>query len=279
MNSVVDGQPWTPPVRLPGGQLANPGAEVATGIQGGNMLDVFVIDKTGQLRVTWHVPGENAWRGPATIAYAQGFKPGGAMATGRQNGHVLDLFAVDSQGTLVEAWLLDTFQGGWRGPYPISSSGFAPPGAHVATGKQGANTLDVFVVGNDGQLHVTWLVADGPPGWPQPQPIPFLSTYSPGFPPGAAIATAIQDNAALDVFIVDNDGAVTVSWLVGEGANGWQGPAQMPGPQHVAPPGGAIVADHQLDWVVDVIVAGNKGLFGRFAVSSGGWSAPMFAIF
>jgi len=291
--SDVMGQAWTAATPVSAAGVFPAGAQLATGIQGGDGLDVFCIDTNGFLEVAWHSPGAASWSGPVPISYsggtyAPGFEPGGAIATGRQNGHVLDVFSIDKNGTLVETWLLDTFVGGWQSPGAISDEGFAPAGGGIATGVQGTNTLDVFTVSKDGQLTVSWLVGDGPPGWEHLSRcassasacvtrIPYAAAYATGFTPGSAIATGMQDGDSLDVFIVDTSGAVTVSWLVGNGSAGWQGPGQLPGGSQAIP--GAHVAaalqSSNVPNVLDVLVTGKQGTTVQYAVGSGGWSVPL----
>jgi beta-N-acetylhexosaminidase len=129
-----------------------------------------------------------------------------------------DVFRVAPNGAIEVRWVQGA--GLWQGPLPISPPGLAPPGSQVAVSNQFGepDQTDVFVVGNDGAVHVVWAVGAG--GWGGPLPVS---------PPGLAVAGAsvavsnqFGEPDQTDVFVVGNDGPVHVVWAVGAGA--WGGP-------------------------------------------------------
>jgi hypothetical protein len=284
LNVATDagGSGWTVPQPLSPAHVFPAGAPVSAGLQwpdanGNYMVDVVVVNNSGQLTVTWNPPGAS-WNGPAALPNfcnpstgVNCFAPGAHLATGRQNGHVLDLFAVDNAGELTVSWLVDNVSG-WRGPGPISSTGFAQQGAPAATGMQSASVLDVFVVNkNTGALSVNWLVKDGPgSGFPSWQPNP-LSISNATFPPSASIATGMQGGPnQIDVFAVDANGTPWVAWLVG-GQGAWSSGA-MPslGPM---PAGAPVTSANTLpdQSVLYLLSSSGTGIRGESAVGLGGW--------
>jgi hypothetical protein len=125
-----------------------------------NQTDVFAIDKNGTLRVAW-VVGAGNWNGPSPIGAAAIFLPGAGVAAGQQFGLTqTDVFAVDKNGTLNVAWVVEA--GNWNGPAPIGPAGMMLPGATPSTCQQaGLTQTDVFVVDKNGDVNVFWVVGGG----------------------------------------------------------------------------------------------------------------------
>jgi hypothetical protein len=91
---------------------------------------------------------------------------GARVAAAAQGANQLDVFAVGRDGATYVyfesaggAWTDGT--SGRRGPAAVTPAGLAPSNAHVAAAAQGSNQLDAFVVGNDGGVHVSWVVGSG----------------------------------------------------------------------------------------------------------------------
>ncbi|MFI6920557.1 hypothetical protein ACIBIZ_11450 [Nonomuraea spiralis] len=57
-------------------------------------------------------------------------------------------------------------------------------------------------------------------GQPPGEGVPMIA------PPGAGVAAAMQTSNQLDAFVVDRDGRLCVSWVVGAG--NWNGPYGLP---------------------------------------------------
>jgi hypothetical protein len=180
-----------------------------------------------------------------------------------------DAFVVDNNGTLNVLWVVQA--GDWGGPLGVGPAGFAPAGAAVAASQQiGLNQTDVFVVDSAGQLNVSWV--DNAGAWSGPLGIGPAGI----FPPGAPVAASQQIGLnQTDVFVVDNNGALNVAWVVEAGA--WGGPAPI-GPAGIFPPGAQVAVSQQFGAVnqTDVFVVDNAGQLNVFWVNNaGGWGGPL----
>jgi microsomal dipeptidase-like Zn-dependent dipeptidase len=251
---------WQAPTALTPGSFAAPGAPLATANQGGQ-LGVFVVGNNGAVDVIWWNP-TLGWLGPVAIT-PSGYAPSGAwLATGTRSSGELDVFSIGTDGSLkYMAFNL----GVWSGPYVLSVTGFAPPGAPVAAAKDVHGYLNAFVIGNDGALYTKW---DATPLWSGPTAI-----TATGFAPPNGRISAVQfsssSSPALDVFVVDDTGALDM--LTNAGTS-WQGPTALTAPG-AARPGAATsaaVQGSQLD-LIAVTVAGTE----EWTSSGTGWSAPV----
>lgn len=192
-------------------------------IFGVNQTDVFVIDDQGALYVFWVVGGEG-WHLPAEIPSAGSAPPGAPLAVSRQFGlDQTDVFWVGNDGAIYLNWVFE--DGNWQ-PQPrgaISTPESAPPpGAPLTVSRQfGLDQTNLFWVGNNGAIYLNWVFEGG--DW-QPQP---LALSPQGFaPPGAPLVVSQQFGInQTDVFVINNEGALTVTWVF-EGQL-WQGPAHV----------------------------------------------------
>jgi hypothetical protein len=133
--------------------------------------------------------------------------------------------------------------------------------------KQGDDQSNVFFIGENGALYISWVAGAG--HWVQPVQITLPALA----PPGGAVAAALQTRDQLDVFFIGNNGALYVAWVIGKGA--WQGPRQIGGP-NVAKPGGNLVAIRQLEEQLDVLFIGqNRRLQVAWVVGNGHWQGPI----
>jgi hypothetical protein len=141
-----------------------------------------------------------------------------------------------------------------------------PAGGSLATARQSDHQLDVFFIGTDGALYVSWVI-DGTT-WQGP-----VRISRPGVaPPGAGVAVAKQGANQLDVFFIGRDGALYVSWVVGGGI--WQGPLRISG-RGVAAPGGAVAAAQQGAEQLDVLYIGHdQHLNVHWVAGLGSWQGP-----
>ena len=267
--------------------LTRPGAPVAAALQAGSQLDVFHAGRDGALYVTWN--GGGIWsNGAAGVPYptriTSPIAPAGASVVAAPQGdHQLDAFVAGNDGALHVTWVVDLGQWsdgtpGRPSPAPITPTDFAPPGAPLAAAKQGDHQLDVFVVGDDGAVWVTWAVgpghwSDGTPGNSEPARI----TPTGIAPKAACLAAAHQGDNQLDVFFIGNDGAVYVTWVAGEGH--WSdGSPGFPSPVRItranfAKPGGCLATAMQSNSQLDVFGVGNDGaVFVTWVVGLGHWS-------
>src|SRR5262249_13098127 len=123
-------------------------------------LNVFAVSVYGTV-LTVFEDSDSAWSpAPAAIS-PEGIAPAGAhLACAKQSDTQLDVFFVLEDGAIWVTW--DDGDGAWTGgvdgrtPLPISAPHLAPPGAPLAVAKQGSDQWDVFVVGYDGSIWVTW---------------------------------------------------------------------------------------------------------------------------
>ncbi|HEY1633234.1 MAG TPA: hypothetical protein VGF64_00635, partial [Acidimicrobiales bacterium] len=154
----------------------------------------------------------------------------------------------------------------------ISPNGSAPPGAGLAVSPQLGvpNQTDVFSVATNGAEQVSWVQGAG--RWEGP-----MAISSPNLAPaGAHLATSPQFGVAnqTDVFVVDINGALRVTWV--QGAGSWSGHMAI-SPDGAASVGGHLVASQQFG------VANQTDLFsvvdnGAVQVSwvedAGKWNGP-----
>jgi hypothetical protein len=168
------------------------------------------------------------------------------------------------------------FQVGFQQYVPANPSYLSPPGSPVAVELQNGNQLDVFNVGRDGAVYVTWQGygqwSDGAFGHPYPARITQSLTR-----PGAFVAAAPQTVNQLDSFVAGNDGAVYVTWVVG-GGNWTDGTPGHGSPVRITPPnalpvGGCLSTAPQTSNQLDVFYVANDGaVYVTWVVGVGHWS-------
>lgn len=145
-----------------------------------------------------------------------------------------------------------------------------PPGAGIATAKRSEHQLDVFFIGSNGRLYVSWVFDDEK--WSGPARISAANAA----PPGAAVVTAQQTGYQWDIFFVDNDGRLRVYWAVDDGD--WQGPFHI-SKAGSAPPGAAVAAAHQGNNKLDVFFINADGRLCVYSVVGGGnWATTPYLI-
>jgi len=161
---VVHAGAWSGPGGMGPAGVFPPGAAVAASPQYGvpNQTDVFAIGNNGQLHVFW-VEGGGTWNGPVGLGPVGLFPPGAALTASNQYGvpNQTDVFAIGDNGQLQVFWVEGG--GAWSGPGGIGPAGVFPPGTGVAASPQYGvpNQTDVFAIGDNGQLHVAWVVGGG----------------------------------------------------------------------------------------------------------------------
>jgi hypothetical protein len=269
--------------------LGQPGSSLAVAAQNSNQLDVFNVGRDGAVYVTWQVPsgewsdGMNGHSYPAKITPSI-TRAGASVAAANQGPNQVDTFVAGNDGAVYVTWVvgLGHWSDGTTGnpfPAPITPAGVMPAGGCLTTAMQGANQLDVFYVGNDGAVHVTWVVggghwSDGTPGNPPPAPI-----TPPNFAvAGSCVAAGLQTANQLDVFAVNkNDGAVYVTLVVGLGHWSDSTPGNPPParitPQRQVDPRATLAAAQQSANQLDVFYPGPDGaLYVTWVVGLGHWS-------
>jgi GH25 family lysozyme M1 (1,4-beta-N-acetylmuramidase) len=166
---VVGAGTWGGPMPITPAGTFPAGARLAASNQFGlpSQTDVFAVGGNGASRVSW-VEGQGTWGGPMPITPAGSFLAGAPLATSNQFGlpSQTDVFGVGGNGTSRVSWVVGS--GTWNGSMPITA-GIAPDGSDLSASQQFgiANQTDVFLVGNDGSKHVSWVQGDG--SWMGPQ--------------------------------------------------------------------------------------------------------------
>lgn len=243
---------WNGPLPLHDVAIAPPGAELAAVHQPPNdQLDVFVVGDDGALRVLWEVD-EHTWSTPLSLT-AAGFAPAGASVAAAQQtpNDQLDVFVVADDGSLQLVWEVDNGQ--WKPPIALSPPGFAPPGAPLVAVRQfPLDQLNVFVVGNDGALHVTWVEGEG--NWQGPAALGPAGLAVPGAHIGAH---TLGQQSRLDVVVPGADHRLYVFTVHDAGA--WQGPAAL---------GDPVLSDHTRVVVLDSGDVYARGSSGHFLLAS-----------
>ncbi len=269
--------------------LGPPGSPIAVVTQNGNQLDVFNVGRDGAVYVTWQVSsgdwsdGMNGHPYPARISPSIAH-PGGFVAAANQGPNQVDAFVAGNDGAVYVTWVVGV--GHWTdgtpgngAPARITPSSVMPAGGCLATAAQTSNQLDVFYVGNDGAVYVTWVVggehwSDGTPGNPPPARI----TPANFAIPGTCVAAGQQTPVQLDVFVVNkNDGAVYVTWVIGtgiwtDGVGNHGSPARIT-PVEVADPRALLAAAQQTSNQLDVFYPALDGsVYVTWVLGVGHWS-------
>jgi hypothetical protein len=117
---VQGGRVWQGPLSITPTSTGPAGAALASSPQFGvpNQTDVFVVDSTGAIRVSW-VDGAGSWNGPLGITLAGNAPKGGHLATCNQAGipTQTDVFLVNNSGAAQVSWVESA--GAWQGPLQI----------------------------------------------------------------------------------------------------------------------------------------------------------------
>jgi hypothetical protein len=262
---------WQAPLGFatPGLLTFRPEASIATGFPVGTQLDVFAVSTGGTVWFSRSTSG-GAWDTMAAVSSPGVLPETGFLATGLRNTNQLHVFFVNNSGTLVSYSVSGTGTI-WTGPTTIAAN-FAPPGAPLATGRQGVtanttNQLDVFAIGTDGALKVVWAVDGG--GWNGP-----LNLTATGVAPGGGrVVTGRQGTDQLDVFYVGGNSLVDGVAVVNQGF--WSAPFILHSTGFALPGSALSTAQHgPNNNTLDVFVLGsNNSAIGFLRmIDKGAWS-------
>jgi hypothetical protein len=271
----VDGSGhWSSSMPLgPTGMTKSHAAVVASQQFGANnQTNVFLVDQTGRLLTFW-VEGSGAWQGPVTIWAGNTLSSGQNLATSQQFGapNQTDVFLVDHNGTLNVFWVKGA--GAWNGPLLFGPVGYASKGAPLAVSAQFGvpGQTDVFVVGADGSLGVFWVTNTG--GWSAE---PHLLAPAGSFSKNSHVAASLRFGTAdqTDVFVVDQNGQLTMFWVQGTGQ--WSAAVKV-GSSGLAVPGAPIAVAQRggMQDETDVFLVDTEGTLTIFSVTGAGagtWS-------
>jgi hypothetical protein len=224
---------FTPPAAITPQNRAQPGSCVAAIKQNDNQLDVLYAGNDGALYVTWEsgdsrwTDGINGFTPPAQITPLGVAPLGACVSAAKQNDNQLDAFFVAKDGAVYVTWEVNNGRwsdgiNGYTPPAQITPLNFAMPGSCVTPVKQNHNQLDAFVVDHNGEVAVTWESNDGrwtdgingftPPAAITPAGIWFLDRWIHFAPSTATVSAIKQSQSQLDAFVVDNTGAIRLSF-------------------------------------------------------------------
>jgi hypothetical protein len=174
----------------------------------------------------------------------------------------------------------------WHAMNIIGPYSFVPANAALAATARSPDNLDVFFIGNEGDVHnAYWNTSmgtdsSGNPVWGSLDVATSGGCYGTTASctgsgvPGGAVAVVSRIPTHLDVFYVGRDGGIWSSWW--DASSGWYtdevyGPSStlQPG-SAIAPPGGRITATARTSQNLDVFFVANDGGLGTSAWSTGG---------
>ena len=264
--------------------FAPPRAHITSARQNDTQLDAFFIGKSGAVLVTWE-SNDGGWQQPVPITPDGRAPPGACIAVASETPTQLDAFYVANDGAVWVSWLQP--DGTWtdgrdgrRDGARITPVNRAAPGNCVAVARQSADQLDVFYAALDGAIWATWNVnqtwTDGVGNHGNGIRVTPTGTV----PPQAEVAAIKQTDTQLDVFAVDDNGAVIVTWLQPDGT--WtDGVGVRPRPAAITPnglaPSGSTIRiawqnAHQLNaFVVDT----EGAIWITLEQNNGAWTEPV----
>lgn len=149
-----------------------------------------------------------------------------------------------------------------------------PPNASLAALTRDKLTIDLFAIGNDGNMYSNHYTA-GPDTWSGFAKV--IASGTAKAPPGAPIAAIARDANRIDLFYVDNSGQIqTVWWDAQSGVyhNHLIRTEPSAGGRSTAPPGSPVSAVAMGPNRMDVFVVNYAGRVVQFKWTSGsGWNA------
>ena len=225
-NAQHNGGRWNTPFPITGPNVAPPGAQVATVSRRPNHLDVFWADNGGAIGTQWWNgdADDGAWSAhqPFRLTDVNVVPPGGAVAVVSRQPEHLDAFWADNGGAIgTQWWNGQTPNGQWNQhpAFRITGVGVVPPGGGVAAVSRRPDHLDVFWADTGGAIGTYWWngqAANG--GWDRHAA--FRITGVNVVPPGAGVDAVARHPEQLDVFWIDNAGAIGTQWWNGQMPDG-----------------------------------------------------------
>lgn len=232
---------WNPPHPLSATSFAQPGAPLS-GVYypPGGTLEVFHVGQ-GSMRVLWKAPHvQDIWQGPHSITTnLPASADAHSAAVHYPPGETLEVFVVGNDGGIYGLWKAPHVQHNWQQPFRLANAtNLAPAGSPLtAVHYPPGGTLEVFVAGNNGAINGLWKAPHVQHMWQHPFPLVNATNLA---QPGASLAAVYYPPGEnLEVFFVDNWGALTLLWK--HRNEGWQGPIRLSG-NDFAPPGAPVTA-------------------------------------
>ena len=233
-----------------------------------NQLETFVVGADGAVYVIWKAQND-VWNAPVPLT-AAGFAPPGSpmSAVYYPLNEQLEVFVVDNAGAVNVLWKAQN--GTWNAPVPLTAAGFAPPGAPLAALYYPINEqLEVFAVDNTGAINVLWKVQNGT--WNAP-----VALTGPGLAPAGASLSGVYYplNEQLEVFVVDNTGAINVLWKAQNGT--WNAPVALTVGGLLPPGGGLTSVYYPPNEQLEVHFIDNAGAVEvLWKAQNGTWNTPV----
>lgn len=253
----VDNGLWQPRVALTGGDFAPAGVPVTGAYYApANTLEAFLVDKFGHLHGMWKAPHvQHQWQPAFALAGPSLGGPGAHLAAvSYAAAETLELFLVEPGGRVRGVWKAPHVGHRWQPPFDLPGSPVAAAGAPLAAVHYPvADTLEVFVVGDDEMVRGYWKAPHVQHQWQAPFHLP-----GGAFAPSAAHVAAVYHppGATLEVFVVGHDGAVHGFWKAPHVGHSWQ-PRFALTPTGFAPPGAPLaVAFHPPTGTLELFVCG-----------------------
>lgn len=247
-----------------------PGSYIATTHQvNDNMLNVFYVDEHGRMYTSF-VSETHNWKGPIRITKKNKALPGSPLATAHQvHRNITNVFYTGINGGLYVTWV--TGYGSWqKNPYLICSTDYILEGSHIEADHQdNDHVLNVFFIGKNGRLYVTWVVGSG--SWNTP----FALTSESFSKAGTPIVTSHQVNDhVLNVFFTGSKGGLFTTWVVGGGR--WNKEPFRLVSNDLIESGAHLATAHQGDRnILNVFFIGKDGALYVIWVEGGGtWNKP-----
>jgi len=242
---------------------------VATVARKPDVLDAFWIADDGAIVTTfWTQIGGWSPNQVSIVSAATSADPSGGLAALARLPGIIDVFFIGSDARLWTTWW--TEPGGWVGS-PIQLGAGLPaldPHGGVSAVSRASDTIDVFVVGQDGHVYTLWWTESG--GWAT-SGLDITNAVVAANPSSRTASVARQPDA-LDVAFIGTDGIpYAAAW---DPSTGWAPPHAIGGvgvPQASLMAGPAIVARRRD--VLDVFwVSQDSRLHTAWWTASAGWS-------
>jgi len=139
-NRVTGRDPWQAPEAISVSNTAPPGALVAAANQTDWLINVFVVDRDGVLRLYWRAQDATQWSGPLKMTPPGFTTPGAAVTAAKQSDDITVVVVVAGDGRPYICWVVGTGQ--WQGPARISWSRLMR--ADVSDAAAGEKTQDIY---------------------------------------------------------------------------------------------------------------------------------------
>ena len=159
---------------------------------------------------TWF-EASGSWFGAIPMSPA-GLAPAGApLAAVARNDKDEDVFVVDDRGAI--SWTAMRNNGAWGPTLAITAAGVAPAGGWLTAVVRNAQQIDLFYIGTDRGLWTTFGLGNDAQSWHS-----IKLSAGPVARSGAPLAAVTRNGRDVDVFFVDEEGAVRWTFERNNGA-------------------------------------------------------------